>query len=225
MLLGIDNSLGFLNLALGIDERLLEERHGVFERPTSEILPVRVKQLLADHDYSITDVGLLAVTLGPGSFTGIRVALAFAKGISAGLGIDLVGVPTLDVLAHPFRYLEENYVCPLIDAKKGEVFLALYRTSGGRLERCTEYQSVRPPSVADIVKAPCVCFGSGVRLCAESLASVRGVKLIRDDYQRPKGEALLRLALEAHAAGAQRDAAPIYGRRSEAEIKFNVTIG
>ena len=222
--LAIDNSLGFLNLVLGIDEKLLEERHAIFEKQTSELLSVRVRQLAADHGYEIKDVGLLAVTLGPGSFTGIRVALAFARGISAGLGIDLVGVPTLDVLARPFRHLEGDYVCPLVDAKKGEVFLALYRASQGRLERCTEYQSVRPAAVADIVRKPCVCFGSGLRLCEERLASVKGITIIKDDYQRVRGEALLRLGLEAYAAGVGKEPVPIYGRRSEAEIKFNVTI-
>jgi tRNA threonylcarbamoyladenosine biosynthesis protein TsaB len=224
VLLAIDNSLGFLNLALGIDEKFLEERHAIFEKPTSELLSVMVKQLIANHGYEIRDVGLLAVTLGPGSFTGIRVALAFAKGLSSGLGIDLVGVPTLDVLAYPFRHLEGYYVCPLIDAKKGEIFLALYHASRAGLERCTEYQSVRPAAVADMVKTPCVSFGSGLRLCEEKLALAEGVTLIKDDFQRVRGEALLRLGLEGHAAGAQRDVVPIYGRRSEAEIKFNVTI-
>ncbi len=224
ILLAIDNSLGFLNLALAIDGQFLEERHGTFEKPTSELLSIKVKRLIADHGHEINDVGALVVTLGPGSFTGIRVALAFAKGLSSGLGAHLVGVSTLDVLAYPFRYLEGEHVCPLIDAKKGEVFLALYRISEGRFERCTDYQSVRPAAVADIVREPCVCFGSGLRLCEETLSSVQGITLIRDDFQRVRGEALLRLGMEARAAGVQRDVVPIYGRRSEAEIKFNVTI-
>ena len=185
---------------------------------------MKVRQLVADHGHEINDVGALVVTLGPGSFTGIRVALAFAKGLASGLGADLVGVSTLDVLAYPFRYLEGGYVCPLIDAKKGEVFLALYRIWQGRFERCTAYQSVRPAAVADIVREPCVCFGSGLRLCEETLASVKGITLIRDDFQRLRGEALLRLGMEARAAGVKRDIVPIYGRKSEAEMKFNVTI-
>lgn len=222
--LGIDNSLDFLNLALGTDGNLLEERHGRFEKPTSEILSVKVRQLVTDHGHEINDVGLVAVTLGPGSFTGIRVGLAFAKGLSSGLGIELVGISTLDLLAYPFRYLEGHYLCPLIDAKKGEVFLALYYASQGRIERCTEYQSIRPAAVADIVREPCVCFGSGLRLCEEKLLGLHGLTLIRNDFLRGQGEALLRLGLEARAEGIQTDPAPIYGRRSEAEIKFNVTV-
>lgn len=223
--LAIDNSLGFLNLGVAADGKLLEERHATFEKPTSEILSVHVRNFLAGHDYVITDVGLIIVTLGPGSFTGIRVALAFAKGLASGLGAGLVGVSTLDVLAYPFRYLKEGYVCPLIDAKKGEVFLALYRVSQGRFERCTEYQSLRPAVIVDMIRTPCVLFGSGLRLCEEKLAPVKGLTLINDDFQRVRAEALLQLGLEVYASGIRNEIAPIYGRRSEAEIKFNVTVG
>ena len=224
VLLAIDNSLDFLNLALGLDGKLLEERHGTSEKPTSELLSVRCRRLIADHGYGINDIGFVAVTLGPGSFTGIRVGLSFCKGMASALGIDLVGVPTLDVLAYPFHYLEGHYVCPLIDAKKGEVFTALYRVTKGTLERLSEYQSVRPGMVADIVRPPCVCFGSGLRLCQEALGGNTGITLVKDDFGRVQGEALLRLGLAAHVAGAQKEAVPIYGRRSEAEVKFNITI-
>ncbi len=222
--LAIDNSLGFLNLALGIDGTVLEERHAAFQRPTSEVLSLNVKKILYDHDYTVQDVGLILVTLGPGSFTGIRVALSFAKGLSTGLGIEVAGVSTLDVLAYPFRCMEGAYICPLIDAKKGEVFLALYRVSQGRMERLTEYEALRPVAVPAVVRTPCILFGSGVRLCEEELASLEGVTLMKDDFQRVNGEALLRLGMEAHASGAGHEIAPVYGRRSEAEIKFNVKI-
>jgi tRNA threonylcarbamoyladenosine biosynthesis protein TsaB len=224
VLLAIDNSLDYLNLALGLDGKLIEERHAKFQKPTSEILSVRCRQLITDHGYTLDDIGLIAVTLGPGSFTGIRVALSFCKGMASGLGLELAGVPTLDVLAYPFRYLEGGYVCPLIDAKKGEVFLALYRAVNGALERLTEYQSVHPNAVAHIVKTPCVCFGSGLRLCQEPLLRQEGITLIDDYFGRVQGEALLRLGFAVHTAGGHEDPVPIYGRKSEAEIKFNVTI-
>ncbi len=222
--LAIDNSLEYLNVALGLDGKLIEERHGRFEQPTSALLSVNCRQLLADHGYTMNDVGLLTVTLGPGSFTGIRVALSFCKGMASGLGAPLVGVPTLDVLSYPFRYLEGHYVCPLIDAKKGEVFLALSRVTHGALERLSEYHAVRPSMAAGIVRPPCVLFGSGLRLCQEALLGKEGITLIADDYGRVQGDALLRLGFKAHAAENQAETVPIYGRRSEAEIKFNITI-
>ena len=131
LFLGLDNSMGFLNLVLGTEDGLIEERHSQEERHSSEVLPVRVSRLLEDHGAAVGDLSALIVTLGPGSFTGVRVALAFCKGLVAGLAIPLFGIPTPDVLALPFDFMEGYYLCPLIDAKKGEVFFALYRVLNG----------------------------------------------------------------------------------------------
>ena len=222
--LAIDNSLEHLNLALGKDGTLIEERHGRFAEPTSEVLSLKVRSFLSDHGYSVQDLNALVVTLGPGSFTGIRVALAFCKGLSRGLGIDLVGVPTLDVLAYPFRCFDGYHLVPLIDAKKGEVFAALYRASGGRLERLGEYRAVKPERVTDMVRNPCLVFGTGLRLCDDFLRGQAGTILVREEFSRVQGEALLELGIHVRSAGEPLSAEPIYGRKSEAEIKFNVTI-
>jgi tRNA threonylcarbamoyladenosine biosynthesis protein TsaB len=224
VVLAIDNSLDYLNLALGEDGTLIEERHGRLAEPTSEILALKVRTFLSDHGYLVQDLNTLAVTLGPGSFTGIRVALAFCKGLSQGLGIDLVGVPTLDVLAHPFRHMEGYQVVPLVDAKKGEVFAATYRASGGKLERESDYQAVKPAHVVDMLREPCLVFGTGLRLCEDFLREHPGAILVREEFSRVQGEALLRLGIDAHSTGEHVFAEPIYGRKSEAEIKFNVTI-
>lgn len=224
LVLAIDNSLDYLNLALGKDGKLIEERHGRFVQPTSEVLSLKVHTFLSDHGYQVQDLNALVVTLGPGSFTGIRVALAFCKGLSQGLGIDLVGVPTLDALAYPFRYLDGYHLVPLIDAKKGEVFAATYRASGGRLERMSEYQAVKPAHVAGMVREPCLVFGTGLRLCEDFLREWAGTMLVGKEFVRVQGEALLRLGIDAHATGEHISVEPIYGRKSEAEIKFNVTI-
>jgi len=224
VVLAIDNSLDHLNLALGKDGTLLEERHGRFAEPTSEIVSLKVRTFLSDHGYWVEDLNALVVTVGPGSFTGIRVALAFCKGLSQGLGIDLVGVPTLDVLAHPFRHLDGYHLLPLIDAKKSEVFAATYRASGERLERLSDYQAVKPAQVVGMLREPCLVFGTGLRLCEDFLREHPGTIRVREEFSRVQGEALLRLGIDAHSTGEHVSVEPIYGRKSEAEIKFNVTI-
>lgn len=223
-MLALDNSLDFLNLALAEEDGLIEERHARPERHPSEVLAVRVRELLADHGLSVKDLSLLLVTLGPGSFTGIRVGLAFCKGLAKGLGVPLVGVPTLDVLATPFSFLEGHHLCPLVDAKKGEVFFALYRVSEGRLIRTSDFQSRKPAEVASRIALPCFCFGTGVRLCREDLAGIEGLRLIEEGFQRVSGEALLRAGLAEAGRDPRLEPKPIYGRRSEAEIKFNIDV-
>lgn len=223
-ILAIDNSSDFLNLALGIEGRFLEERHARNTRPSSEALPERVHELLERHGLIESDLCLLVVTIGPGSFTGTRVALSFCKGLARGLDIPVTGVPTLDALAFPLVFLEGHYLLPLIDAKKGEVFTALFHASGGKLERVIDYRAVRPGDVPQLTRTPCVCFGSGARLCSEALERMADVTLIHEGFSRITGEALLRLGLSIPPAAHPGSLRPMYGRKSEAELKFDVTV-
>jgi tRNA threonylcarbamoyladenosine biosynthesis protein TsaB len=224
LFLGLDNSMDFLNLVLGTEDRLMEERHTRAERHSSEVLPLRVSQLLADHGVAVGDLSALVVTLGPGSFTGVRVALAFCKGLVAGLAIPCFGIPTPDVLAFPFAFMDGYYLCPLIDAKKGEVFFALYRVTKGALIRIDGIHAVKPDNIAESIPSPCLCFGTGVALCKSALAGIAGLRVIDGQFLRVSGEALLRAGIAAETLGRHEEAKPIYGRRSEAEIKFNIDI-
>lgn len=224
LVLAIDNSTDFLNLAVALDGRLLEERHSHPPRPSSEILPLKVAALLDDYGYSPSDLSLLAVSLGPGSFTGIRVALAFAKGIGSALGVPLVGIPTLDLLAWPFTGITSSYICPIIDAKKGEVFCAQYHNETGGLRRVTEYYAAKPEDLARRLFTPSIAFGSGIGLCGPTLSVLEGVTIIKDRHQRVLAESLIRLGMERYRNGVSEVVKPVYGRKSEAEIKFNVTV-
>jgi tRNA threonylcarbamoyladenosine biosynthesis protein TsaB len=224
LILGLDNSMDFLNLVLGREDRLIEERHGRMERHSSETLPARVSSLLADHGYGPADLSMLLVTLGPGSFTGVRVALAFCKGLSQGLAIPLFGVPTPDVLAYPFAFMEGYYLCPLIDAKKGEVFFALYRVVNGAAVRMDGFHAMKPERIRDAIPSPCLCFGTGVGPCRDVFAGIAGLRIMDGPSKRVSGEALLAAGLAGCNAGHGAEAKPIYGRRSEAEIKFNIEI-
>jgi len=224
LVLALDNSLDFLNIALAHEETLLEERHVKPHKPPSQSIPGEVLQILTDHDYHVEDLSLIIVTLGPGSFTGIRVGLAFCKGLASGRKIPLIGVPTLDVLVSPLTFLEGHYLCPLLDAKKGEVFTSLYHVSNGSIDRNSDYQALKPAEVAHTLKTPCLCFGTGVRICQNFLSSVHDVLLMKDDFSRISGEALIKVGLQKASQEKRYDLKPIYGRRSEAEIKFGVEV-
>jgi tRNA threonylcarbamoyladenosine biosynthesis protein TsaB len=223
LVLALDNSLDFLNIALARDGRLLEERRVRAESHSSDVLPLRVSHLLADHGYAPNDLSALIVSLGPGSFTGVRVALAFCKGLSVGLGVPLAGVATPDVLALPLSFVEDRYLCPLIDAKKGEVFFALYRASAGEVVRVGDIRSSRPEDLLPHMRLPCLCFGSGAALCRTTLGDIEGVRII-EGFQQISGAALLRCGLARFEEGQQGETKPIYGRRSEAEIRFKVEV-
>ncbi len=71
--------------------------------------------------------------------------------------------------------MDGHFLCPLIDAKKSEVFLALYYASKGTLKRLTDYRAVKPETVPDIIQKPCICFGTGIIVCEPFLAGIEGV--------------------------------------------------
>ncbi len=224
LVLGIDNSMDFLNIALSLDGRLLEERHISSARHPSEIIAVQTRDVLQNHNHTISDVTLIAITLGPGSFTGIRVGLAFCKGLNAGSSIPLVGVPTLDVLAAPFSFMDGHYLCPVIDAKKSEVFSALYYVSEEKIRRLTEYGALKPEKLGGMIKTPCLCFGTGAALCEPFLSGISNIRIIKEGFSNISGKALIREGLRRESIEEKVPLQPVYGRKSEAEIKFNVTI-
>lgn len=125
MLLALDTATRHSGLALLDGPTLLAELNWTsHDSQTVELLP-RLSQILAWHDLSPGDVEAIAVSLGPGSFTGLRVALSLAKGMAVARGLPLLGVPTLDASALPFVGADWP-VCALAPAGRGRVYWANY---------------------------------------------------------------------------------------------------
>ena len=162
----------------------------------SEIIATALSGALADADRSIADIKAIFVTLGPGSFTGIRVSLAFCKGISSAKNIPLIGVPTLDVLAQSLSHMDGYFLCPIIDAKKSEVFLSLYYASKGELKKLIDDRAVKPERVPEIIQKPCICFGTGITACEPFLNGIEGVTIEKDAYQTITADALIKTGID-----------------------------
>ncbi|RKY01883.1 tRNA (adenosine(37)-N6)-threonylcarbamoyltransferase complex dimerization subunit type 1 TsaB, partial [Candidatus Poribacteria bacterium] len=123
--LGIDTSTttGSIGLIDG-DKVVAEHVLDVMETHSSRLMPA-IDQMLKKAGLSIWDVDLIAVSKGPGSFTGLRVGVATAKGLAYALRKPIVGVPSLDVLAFGVKFFD-GLICPLLDARRGEVYGAIY---------------------------------------------------------------------------------------------------
>jgi tRNA threonylcarbamoyladenosine biosynthesis protein TsaB len=140
--LGIDTGGPRADLALVAGGRVLAEgSHSVASHGAE--LPEAVAQVLANAGLSIRELKAVAVGIGPGSFTGLRVGLSYAKGLKLAVGCALLGIPSLDTLA--LTALAEisvtpvgPLICPVLDARKGEVYAALYRTSEDGLEKLSD---------------------------------------------------------------------------------------
>jgi len=188
----------------------------------SERLMAMVDRLLQDCRQDITQVEALTVSIGPGSFTGLRVGVATAKGLALTLGLPIAAVPTLDALAGNLPFAEAP-VCPILDARKGEVYLSLYRWSGGRMERQWEYAALSPRAAAERLTAPVVVLGDGVTACLPFFGHLgAGLLVAPTSHATPSAAVVGRLGqamLEAGDSIAAEVLEPLYLRPSEAELK------
>jgi len=138
------------------------------------------------------DVSAVAVSAGPGAFTGLRVGMSAAKGFCYGWGVPLVSVPTLLALAHRFPG-EGRIVCPVQDARRGEVYAALFRWDGGELVRLSPDMAIAPSLLPGRIPDGDVLFcGDGVAPFGERFREALGNRalLVSADEGIPRASAV-----------------------------------
>jgi tRNA threonylcarbamoyladenosine biosynthesis protein TsaB len=202
----------FLNIPVTHSERLL----GVIEF------------VLRETRCSIRDVDGWAVSLGPGSFTGLRIGVSTVKGLVFATGKPVAGVATLDVLASqvsPTSYL----ICPILDARKKEVYTAFYRYGEGEvLRRQSNYQALRPEDLVKKIKERTIFLGDGVRTYRDFLLhSLHSLATFpAAPFHVSHGSTVARLGFDLLKKEEHLDNStfsPLYIRPSEAEMKWQET--
>ncbi|MQY76897.1 MAG: tRNA (adenosine(37)-N6)-threonylcarbamoyltransferase complex dimerization subunit type 1 TsaB, partial [Spirochaeta sp.] len=140
--LAIDTATEVLGIALstGVERRVTTVRIGLKH---SETLLPWIKFLIEDSGIQLEDLHLIVCSLGPGSFTGLRIGLATAKGLAAGSLCPLIGIPGLDTLAFRYRSFR-GVVIPLSNAHRKKVYTALYRQG----ERISDYLDIHLTKLA-----------------------------------------------------------------------------
>jgi len=204
-LLAIDTSTKFLGTAIAENEDILASFRDDGNLRHSALLIPAIDKLLKECALKLKDIDAIALSIGPGSFTGLRIGVATAKGMNLALGIPIIAVPTLDVIAYNFIGEKERMLCPLIDAKKAKVYVCLYKVvsrpqsaaSGdcGRLDRITDYMLADIKEVLDEIGRPALVFGDGIGLYADSLKKNPFVSISTKDWH-PKAEVVAGLGLE-----------------------------
>lgn len=127
IVLAIESSAIAASVALQSDDRLLAELTLNRGNTHSENLLPMVETLLTRTGLSVDDVDLFAVSAGPGSFTGVRIGVATVKGLAFGKGKPCIGVSTLEALAENLAFLPDGLICPVMNARRNQVYTALFR--------------------------------------------------------------------------------------------------
>lgn len=145
----------------------------------SELLLPMAENMLSSLRLSISDIDLFATSIGPGSFTGVRIGASLVKGLAFGKDIPCVGVSTLEELAENLSGLS-GIIVPAMDARRSQVYNALFRSEGDKLTRLTEDRAISIDELADELRA---FEGEKIYLCADGYAGAsrglteRGIKL------------------------------------------------
>ena len=227
--LGIDTATMFASLGLIEDGKVLacvkfDIRGGqVLNLSYSEVLLSWIDYIVKSLNLKISDVDGLAISIGPGSFTGLRIGLATVKGLSFATGKPIAAVPTLDALASLYIY-SKYPVVPILDAKKKEAYAAVYDTQDGKIKRLSPYFALTPENLVEKIPKEVIFLGPGVDVFKKIFEKLIGKKayFIDGEISLPSGVAVAKLGWEKLKMEDKEDLAsliPLYIRESEAELK------
>ena len=220
ILLSFDTSAGTASAALMRDERVLGQASLTDGNRHSEVLLSMAERLLEENGLSPASVDVFCCTTGPGSFTGVRIGVATVKGLAFGRDVPCIGVSALEALAQTLSGTE-SLLCPVMDARRNQVYSALFRSGGTRLERLSE------DTVGDLDE---LCrglarAGEPVRFCGDAAKAAAdrlpGLALpllldVPDTCAAGAGRAALRLYREG-VRTKDTDLRPVYLRVPQAE--------
>jgi tRNA threonylcarbamoyladenosine biosynthesis protein TsaB len=225
-ILGVDTSTACGGIVIIDDDEVVAEYAFCQEEtPSARLIPA-LQALLEEARLNLAEIEGIAVSLGPGSFTGVRVGLSAVKGLALATAKAVVGVPCLDALAahHP---VTPHLICPLVDARKGEVYTALYKQrEGGEIERLTPYQALSPAALMEeIPRQETIFLGDGAEVYGEFIKGRMGEHaLFTPEHLRfLRGAMVAVLGRKRLMKGECDDVSslvPIYVRQSDAEITW-----
>lgn len=214
--LGIETSTYFAGVAISDGEKIQAEK--IFEkgmRGSKELAPA-VQEICKQTGIELGEIDRIACDIGPGSYTGLRVGLAFAKGLAYGLKKALVVVVSLDAMAQNIKWGQTPFFSPIIDARWEQVYAAIYECKDGSVLRKSDLLAIAPEEFARMIPKGATVFGDGVERYSEIFSHF---KVADKNVWFPKPSVVALLGAKAKP-GDPFTLTPLYLRPTEAEVKF-----
>ena len=191
----------------------------------SERLMTAVDNVLKQAELTLGDIDVFGIAIGPGSFTGLRIGLSTVKGLSYATGKKIVTVPTLEAFAWNFPFCPHP-VCLMLDARRGEVYSAVFKWEKDGFRRQLPETSIKPETLLTSLEGTVLFAGEGVPLYIEKITGIMKERALLAPPQTmiPSPANVAMLGLEKAKRGDYADASaqiPYYIRRSEAEVKWS----
>lgn len=225
LILGIDTATAQVSVAIGGHEGVLAATQTVRAKQHAEILTPAISFACRQARIELSEISVVAVDIGPGLFTGLRVGVATAKAMAHALRVPMIGVPSLDLLAFSVRFTPK-LTAAVIDARRGEVYHAFYRPVPGGMQRVSEHRVTSPEDLASELLASgeeCVLVGDGALRYREVFDGLHKVEIVEEGLAYPSATSLVMLA---HAQALREqwvkpwELTPLYLRKPDAEINW-----
>ena len=219
LLLSVDSSAVTASAALSKDGEIIKSELINKGLTHSETLLPLIQSVMGEYHYS--DLGAIAVTAGPGSFTGVRIGVATVKGLAFVNNTPCISVSTLEAIAHNFT--EENAViCAVMDARRMQFYNALFKAEDGRITRLCDDRAI---SIEDLKKElepfeKVIIAGDGAELCFTNIG-LKNAVLAADDKRFQNGTGVAKAA-QGREAVSPADLRPVYLRPSQAERELKL---
>ncbi len=217
--LGIDTSTFAIGLGIVRDNQTIYDGYCNTGVPSSDRIHTLIHTALKESGLSLNDVNLFACSIGPGSFTGLRVGIATVEGLSFSLSRPVYGIPTLDALVSGFLNLCEQVV-PMIDAKGGDVYTAVYK--GG--EQVFPVGAVEPYGFINMIEGKALFLGDAVEVYRDVILQKFGsrARFLSPNVDSPRGSDVAHLGVLSYREGKAPDKAiePIYIHPPRIRKKF-----
>jgi tRNA threonylcarbamoyladenosine biosynthesis protein TsaB len=191
-----------------------------------------IAELVERGDADFGEIDLIAVGLGPGSFTSLRIGLATAKAIAHSRDVPLVGISSLAAMAWQVRRRFSGLLCPVLDARRGDLYAAGYQVADGAMHQLQSEVAAKPQALAAALRQhgyPITFFGEMAPDQARALEDLcpKDWKVVRDTV-RPDAPCIAelgRLRFESDGGDDLASLRPIYVRMSYAEERFDIDLG
>jgi tRNA threonylcarbamoyladenosine biosynthesis protein TsaB len=223
-ILGIETSTTTGSVAVVSENGVIAQYSLNIEVTHSERLMSTVDRVLKDTGLTITDMDGYAVAIGPGSFTGLRIGLAAVKGLALVTGKPIAAVPTLEALAWNLPY-SAYPVCPMLDARKNEVYAAMYWFDGTTFVRVMAEAVISLSHLSELISEKTLFTGEASHLFREEIVNLFGDRALFAPVSAilPSAATIAEIGLNMIKNGKQADldsVTPLYIRRSEAEVMW-----
>lgn len=216
--LGIETSGKDTGLALISNDKIIYQITEKTQAQHNENIYNLLEEILTKTKLEIRQLSGIGVAIGPGMFTSLRVGISLAKGLAEPFSIQVKGVNTIDALADSITD-QNRLIIPIIDARKGELFTAFYRSG----KRISDYQIISPQELAKLINEPAVFLGNGLERYASLLKEILGEKFISEPIFAPPASRIAFIAQNEILKGNADDLLllePFYLRPADAEVNI-----